>query len=110
MSRVGGTGCPTKPAKVCVSMRIGLDAVRFASEAGRSRASLTATVGLFDSNGVYIGGKRDKLDLDYAAGKVPATVQVRGGFHAAPGPCFVRVGVRDQDGHMSSINRTVEVR
>jgi hypothetical protein len=35
---------------------------------------------------------------------------VRGGFHAAPGTCFVRVVVRDQDGHLSSINRTVEVR
>lgn len=106
---VGGA-CPAKPAKVCVSMRIGLGAVRFSTEGGRSRASLTATVGLFDSNGIYIDGKRDKLDLDYAGGKVPASVQVRGGFNAAPGTCFVRVVVRDQDGHMSSINRTVEVR
>jgi VWFA-related protein len=106
---VAGT-CPAKPAAVCVSLRIGLGSTRFTNVGGRSRASLTATVGLFDSNGIYVDGKQDNLDLDYAGGKVPASVQVRGGFHAAPGPCVVRVVVRDQDGQMSSINRTVEVR
>jgi VWFA-related protein len=99
-----------KPAALSTTMHIGLGAIRFDRKDGHSRASLVATVGLFDANGIYIEGKQEKLDLDYADGKVPAGLEVRSEFTAAPGICFVRVVVRDQDGHMSSINRTAEVR
>jgi HSP20 family molecular chaperone IbpA len=97
-------------ATLSATVHIGLSTIRFDKKDGHSRASLIATVGLFDANGNYIDGKQEKLDLDYADGKVPAGLDGKSEFPAPPGTYLVRVVVRDADGHMSSINQTAEVR
>jgi hypothetical protein len=66
-------------------------------------------VGLFDANGIYLDGKQDKFDLEYAVGKVPAGLDVKSEFNIAPGTCLVRLVVRAEDGQISSANETVEV-
>jgi hypothetical protein len=48
--------------------------------------------------------------LDYPDGKVPAGLDARSEFNAAPGTYLVRVVVRDADGHISATNQTAEVR
>jgi VWFA-related protein len=100
----------TASAKLSTTTHIGLGAIRFDSKDGHSRASLTATVGLFDANGIYIDGKQQTFELDYPDGKVPAGLDARSEFNAAPGTYLVRVVVRDADGHISATNQTAEVR
>jgi hypothetical protein len=103
-----------QPAALSANMNIGLSTIRFAKEDGHSRASLIATVGLFDANGNYTDGKQDKLDLDYPDAKLPAALatglDVRSDFNVAPGSYLVRIVVRDADGHVASTNQTVELR
>ena len=99
----------TRPDALSVDAHIGLGTIRFETQGGRSRASLIATVGLFDANGIYLDGKQDKFDLEYAVGKVPAGLDVKSEFNIAPGTCLVRLVVRAEDGQISSANETVEV-
>jgi hypothetical protein len=101
---------PEASAKLSTTMHIGLSAIRFDQKDGHSRASLIATVGLFDANGIYVDGKQEAFDLDYPDGKVPAGLDVRSEFTAPPGTYLVRAVVRDADGHISATNQTAEVR
>ena len=87
----------------------GRDILQPAAQQPKS-ANLIATVGLFDATGIFLDGRQEKLDLDYAAGKVPDAFDVKSEFNVHPGAYLVRVVLRDRDGHLSSTSQTVKVR
>jgi VWFA-related protein len=99
--------------KLIVTAHFDLRGIRFVHENGRSRSSLTATVCLFDATGNYLKGVQDPIDLDLADDKLaPAMAsghEVSTGFDAPRGNYMVRLVLRDNDGHMSSMSKLVEV-
>ena len=101
-------------ATLTVVAHFGIREIRFVHQEGHHRSSVTAVVSLFDAaSGNYIKGVRDIVELDYPDEKLAAAmasgVHVRTGFDAAEGSYVVRLVLRDNDGHMSSTSRLVEV-
>jgi VWFA-related protein len=99
--------------KLSAIAHFGIGGIRFVQKDGHNRSSLTATVSLFDADGNYVKGVQDVVNLDFPDDKLPSAIAageaVRADFDAPAGSYVVRLVLRDNDGHMSSTSRRIDV-
>jgi VWFA-related protein len=99
--------------KLAVEAHFDIGGIRLVRENGHNRGSVTATMGLFDDGGNYLKGAQEVVDLDFPDDKLAAAIAsgrtVRADFDAPGGSYLVRVVLRDNDGHMSSTSKLVDV-
>ena len=99
--------------KVVIVAHLDLKPVRFQSQGGHSRSSLTATFALFDTDGKYRHGQQDKINLDYPsdtlAARVTSGLNVKSEFEATAGDYIIRVVLRDEAGQVSAITKMIQV-
>jgi hypothetical protein len=86
----------------------------FQEHDGHSRSSVLATFSLFDSDGKYIRGQQNKIDLDYTKEQLAAALSsglnLKSEFDAKSGHYVVRLVVRDEKGQMSASSKPVDIR
>ncbi len=104
---------PADVSKLRVLAHLDLKPIRFQDQSGHSHSSLTAVFSLFDSNGKYIHGQQNKIELDYPdetlAARVASGINIKSEFDAKAGHYFVRLVVRDDEGQMSATSRAADV-
>jgi VWFA-related protein len=107
-----GTGT-ADVSKLLVLAHLDLKPIRFQNQSGHSHSSLTAVFSLFDSNGKYIHGQQNKIELDYPgetlAVKLASGINIKSEFDAKAGHYFVRLVVRDENGQMSATTKAADV-
>lgn len=104
---------PADVSKLLVLAHLDLKPIRFQDQSGHSHSSLTAVFSLFDSNGKYIRGQQNKIELDYPnetlAARLASGINIKGEFDARAGHYFVRLVVRDDEGQMSATSKAADV-
>jgi len=103
----------TAPAMLVTTAHVDLRPIAFEEHNGHSQNSILATFTLFDSDGKYIHGQQNKIDLDYTreqlAAALAAGLNLKSEFDAKAGRYFVRLVVRDEQGQMSASSKAVEI-
>jgi len=101
-------------ARITVLTRIDLRPLQFRKEGDRNVDTLTFVTALFDQDGHEISGQQKTLEFhmhDATLAKYQQTgITMRNLFDVKPGTYLVRSVVRDSEsGHISGLNRTVEI-
>jgi hypothetical protein len=101
------------PAKLVVVANVDLRPIAFQEKDGHSHSSVLATFSLFDSDGKYIHGQQNKIDLDYTKEQLAAALSsglnLKSEFDAKSGHYVVRLVVRDEKGQMSASSKPVDI-
>lgn len=101
------------PAKLVTTAHVDLRPIAFQEHEGHSHNSIVATFTLFDSDGKYVHGQQNKIDLDYTneqiAAALSAGLNLKSEFEAKPGSYLVRLVVRDEQGQMSASSKAAEI-
>ncbi len=99
--------------KMVATANVNLRSVAFQEHDGHNHNSILATFTLFDSDGKYIQGQQNKIELDYTkeqlAAALSAGLNLKSEFDVKPGRYVVRGVVRDEQGQMSASSKAVEV-
>ena len=64
--KVQAPAAGSAPEKLVVMAHVDLSTITFEQQDGRDRNSLSATFALFDSDGKYVHGQQNKIELDYS--------------------------------------------
>ena len=110
----GFTRLPAGGARLTVLTHVDLKGVKLHRAADRNQGDLTVTAAAFDSNGNYVAGIQQNVDLklkDENLDKWMTTgIQVRNLLEVKPGNYLVRVVVRDSEGNsMAARNTAVNI-
>jgi hypothetical protein len=107
-----GTGT-ADASKLLIMAHLDLKPIRFQDQSGHSRSSLTAVFSLFDSNGKYIHGQQNRIELDYPdetlTAKLASGINIKSEFDAKAGHYFVRLVVRDDEGQTAATTAAGDV-
>jgi len=101
----------TVAPKLVTTAHVDLRPIAFQDHDGNSHNSILATFTIFDSDGKYLHGQQNKIDLDYTKEQLAASsgINLKSEFEAKPGKYVVRLVVRDEDGQMSASSKPVEI-
>jgi hypothetical protein len=79
----------------------------------RNTGKLTVVSGLFDRDGKFVAGLEKIVDMrikdETLAKGLESGILVKATFNVAPGAYFVRLVARDNEGHIASVNGSVEI-
>lgn len=100
-------------ARVTLSARIDLKALKFRKAEERNNNKLTVTFGVFDRNGNYVAGQQKLVEMrlkDETLARPALGIVVRGTVDVKPGVYLLRVVVRDDEGqNMSALNGAADI-
>jgi VWFA-related protein len=99
--------------KVQVVTKVDVKSLHFKKADERSRDTLTVVSALFDTDGAYVLGSTNTVNLrlrDETLAQMESGVTLRSEFEVRPGTYTIRVVVRETEGRaMTTINRTVTI-
>jgi VWFA-related protein len=103
----------SEDAKVLVVTKIDIKSLHFRQGSGRNQDSLIVVSAVFDSEGGYVAGTKNTVNLrlkDESLAKSDPDVTLRSEFDVKLGEYVVRLVVREAEGTaMTTLNRTVTV-
>jgi VWFA-related protein len=101
-------------ADLSVLTHVDLSGLQFQRAEGRNNDTLVVVAALFDTNGNYINGNEQRVEMRLRDatlhGRLSSGITLRSEFQVAPGPYVIRVVVRDSQGQaMAARNGQVDI-
>jgi len=100
-------------AKLDVVAHVDVKGLPLVKVGERNTGKLTVVSGLFDRDGKFVAGLEKIVDMrikdETLAKGLESGILVKATFNVAPGAYFVRLVARDNEGHIASVNGSVEI-
>lgn len=102
-----------KNAKRTVIAHVDFKPVRFQNAGGLNRTTLYVSTAIFDRNGILVTTTEKEFTLSLTDQRLQATIAARVAlnvnFNVSPVTYFIRLVMRDSEGHTTARNGVVEI-